>query len=354
MSKFLRNIIVYGCIMAVMLEVICRLGVDPFYYKAMDMYPPGRNNFLFVGSSRVPASIDESVFERNNLKCQVAGRGYTTGGIHLTALRYKLARDPRFLSETFVLVEYPDALVFEENADKYQYEVYEPKTSRYDRAMPHVILPYLTFKTMIEFIKLSPNSLNVKVKLALLYCSSAYRCILFLQEKQPVQRALTLIAPSRNASKSVLATEGGIKNQNFARAKRKAVELALLDSIELASGHLITEAELNSSILSEMNNLVRANGGRLLLFRVPLHSVQKNISASARASENKRIFELWLEKTGIEVLDTKHFQYSNDDFPDTWHLSVNRRSEFSSLLMDELISRKIVPASSTGAQYSNR
>lgn len=344
MKKFLLKFALYAVVFLLILELGCRVFADRFYFNKIGLYnSTKKDKVIFVGSSRVPATIDKKVFTDYKMNCVVAGRGYTTGGIHLTAFQHSLKKDPDYLKNANVFVEYSGNAVFLQDAERYQYQVFEPKFSEFDDAMPHVILPYLDAGGLKNFLTKSPNSLHVKVKLFFLYCSSAYRCMLMFQEKQPVKYILDkLFARKKLVVKSNLTNEGGIKSSNVKKAHYKAVMMAQKDSSAQAQSPLLTKEVLDRSILAKINDVVRNNGGKMHMFSVPLHTVQRSISSSERASENKRIFLQWLQENDISIIEAKGFEYNDNDFPDTWHLGVERRPEFSARLAQEIINQNIV------------
>lgn len=337
MKSFITKTALYAFLVFLILEVFCRVFVDRFYFDAIDIYKSKRaNSCLFIGSSRVPATIDKTVFSKNNIPCIVAGRGYTTGGIHLTALQHNLQKNPDYLRNVNVFIEYPENAVFTENARKYQYHVFEPKTAAFDKPMPHLILPYLNAATLKDFLVQSSNSLSVKIKLFFLYFSSAYRCILFLQAREPVEYIFKKAIKNKNKPALQLTTAGGIRNDHFSKTRMKALVLARMDSAEYATGKILTADSLKNSILAQITSLVKNNGGRLYMYKMPMHSVQRNILHSDRALQSKQVFDQWLQQNNIPTVFAEGFKYTDNDFPDTWHLSVTRRAEFSSLLINEL------------------
>jgi hypothetical protein len=354
MKAFIKKTALYAFLVFLSLEVFCRVFVDRFYFDAIDIYKSKEaNSCLFIGSSRVPATIDKTVFSENNIPCIVAGRGYTTGGIHLTALQHNLQKNPDYLRNVNVFIEYPEMTVFTEDARKYQYYVYEPQTSEFDKPMPHLILPYLNAATLKDFLVQSPNSISVKIKLFFLYSSSAYRCILFLQAKKPVEYVFKRAKNVKDKPALQLTTAGGIRNDHFSNARTKALVLARLDSAKYATGKILTADSLKNSVLAQITSLIKNNGGRLSMYRIPMHSVQRKILLSDRALQNKHVFDQWLQQNNIPVLFAKGFKYTDNDFPDTWHLSVTRRAEFSSLLINELVQQHIIPPTKNSVQQTS-
>jgi hypothetical protein len=158
------------------------------------------------------------------------------------------------------------------------------------------------------------------------------------QDKQPVKYVLErLFNRKKTAIKSNLTSEGGIKSSNLKRAHFKAVVLAKNDSAMQARNVLLSKEVLEESILAKLNTIITENGGRMYLYKVPLHTIQQSISKSKRASENKSIFLQWLAENDIRIVEAKEFDYIDSDFPDTWHLSVERRKDFSTRLAREII-----------------
>ncbi len=353
MNIFLRKVLLFLTIFILFAELLSRLLVDPFYFWQLDTYNlkrtdtartmparikrilPGKEtkhvDYLFIGSSRVPAAIDDQeIMEREPDKTAVvAGRGYLTPGIHYQALKKRLEKYPGYLQHASVFIELPGSRIYETAFSEDEMMVYESPDLKED-PMPHLILPYIGLKELVEFIRKSHNSFRVKARLTFSYCSSLYRSVPFIKEK--IQRFNN---PMIKKAGSLIASGGGIRNDHLEEARAKAMSLTKILVRESEKKPLLTPEDLDVSTLAHFNRLIKAHGGRLCLFKMPLHSVQKNLYSSEKERKNEQIFNRWLHERGIEVIANPHFHYADTDFPDIWHLSISRRKEFTALLMEE-------------------
>ncbi|MBN1950285.1 MAG: hypothetical protein JW801_03725 [Bacteroidales bacterium] len=346
MKRFLKKFILFSLIFLGSLELFSRLVVDPFYFFCINTFNEKnvkgiRNilncdtkhvDYLFIGSSRIPSTINPAVLkELSGGKTVInAGRGYMTAGIHYQALKCKLANYPDYLRNAFVFIEYPGPTIYTSPFEFDKFRVHEQKNCP-ETAMPHLLLPYLNFSDLCCFFRESHNSLTAKSEMLLLM-SSVYRSSEFLNEYFNRMGTVMLFKKDCND----LASEGGIRNDNMNAAIEEARSNAELEKKQLEIQPLLTFGQLEESSLAAIYRLVTQHGGRLILFEMPLHSVQQEIYASSKAQADKEILESWLRTKNIPIIRNTAFQYSDEDFPDTWHLGLNRRDEFSTLLFRQI------------------
>lgn len=342
MKKFLLRTLLFSLVFLALLEVISRLIVDPVYFNKLNTYnkkvksitdcyfsenETEHVDFLFIGSSRVPATIDAGVFSRQTGKTAiVAGRGYMNAGMHYQALKNKLKKSPNYLKGAVVFLEYAGSSTFETPFSYDQYFVFE--SPEFNEAMPHLVLPHIDGGYLKEYLKKSENSNYVKAKLVLLYFSSVYRTIPFIKE-----RLTNMDRPLLESENELLADEGGIRNDIIAVANEKAREHTKMALERSKNTPALTTDDLNSSTLAYLHKLIVENGGKLYLYHMPLHSIQQTVYNTEKEKFNQEVFESWLSYNQIKIIYNKNFMFRDSDFPDTWHLSKERRAEFSSLLL---------------------
>jgi hypothetical protein len=349
MKRFIIKTSLFLLIFFASLELISRLVIDPYYFFSINTYnvmpekqgfrdifhlkPTEHVDYLFIGSSRVPATINPSLIMKQdpNKIAIVAGRGYMTEGIHYQALVNKLQSFPNYLKGAKVFIEYPGSDIYSGSFYENEMKVYEPILAN-DKGMPQLLIPHLNCNSLLTFIKKSKNSNSVKLETVLLFCFSSYRTIPFIKEK------FSRLGENFFAAKTKkqLVSVGGIRNNNFEKAKKEAVEFASIQKIEIQDHPVLSFSDLDKSSLAYINDLISKNGGTLSLYKMPLSSVQEAVFSSDKAIQNKRIFERWLLSKGITVLNNEKFHYQDSDFPDGWHLSEDRRDEFTLLLFDEI------------------
>lgn len=351
MNKFIRKLVIIILALILFTEVVSRLLFDPFYFYSIDTYnvelaSPSiidvfrhKNtehvDLLFLGSSRVPATINPSVVMdlTKDKTAVVAGRGYMSAGIHYQAIKNRIREYPGYIEGSKVFLEYPGSSVYTTPFVEDKLKVYEPILEE-DKAMPHLLLPHVNFQSFKEFIKESGNSTSVKTHFALQYVFSSYRTISYIKEKFSRLEQVQLFQSSENLK---VANEGGIRNDNIDYAIQKADEYRDLQIQKIEDSKPLTFQDLEESTLSYLNELIISNGGELYLFRMPLSSMQAGVFQIDKSRENNKVFEEWLVNKGIMVFGAGDFTYQDKDFPDTWHLSLDRRDEFTTVLMDEVI-----------------
>lgn len=349
MRNFIKRTCITLLIFLVILELISRLIIDPYYYYSIDTYRFKQEktslneifkydinesvDYLFIGSSRVPATINPSIFTQEDpgKKAVVAGRGYMTAGIHYQALKNRLSINPDFLKGTSVLIEYPGSGVYTNPFSQDELTVYEPLLAK-DKAMPHLLLPHINFHSLFAFIKASNNSLKVKVDFAAQYFFASYRSSIFVKEKFHKLNNYYLF----KETKQNLATEGGIRNDNISEGMQQVIEYAEIQKDRIEKNAPLEFSDLDNSSLARFNKLIKDSGGKLFLYKMPLSSIQESAYKSEKALYNKSVFEEWIAVNQIDVLYNERFSYDDTDFPDTWHLSMSRRDEFSRILFDEI------------------
>jgi hypothetical protein len=334
LKQFIIKLLTFSFLGFILLELFARVFLDPQYFKDINTYLEKRPDkskietdhvdFLFIGSSRVPAAVDAHVFGQLNQNKIVinAGRGYLTSGIHYQAILNNLASYPEFLTGSIVLLEYPGSSIYTEGFLANRYVVNE--------SMSHLVLPHLDKKAWLNFIKKSNNSIDVKIRLTCSFLSAAYRTYAYVNEKYFKKRIYFKTSDQ-------VADEGGIRNDKIDAAKKLAISVAERSKQSLQTSPLFTKEYLDQSILAKLSEAINDHGGRLLLFEMPLHSVQAEVHSSSLAKKNKVIFEEWLQERKISVVRTSSFSYKDSDFPDMWHLSIKRRDEFTENLHHELL-----------------
>jgi hypothetical protein len=346
MKKFILRIGIFIIASFLVLEIFSRIFIDPIYFATINTYnikvegfsklfgtkPTPKVDYLFIGNSKVPATINPKIFagSNNDKIAVVAGRGSMTAGIHYQALSHRLKNYPEYLKDAYVFIEYPDPLVFTNLFIDDEFMVMEHNNGK---SRAHLLLPHLDWPSLLAYLNKSKNSNSTKIEMIPLFLSSAYRTSFFLNEQWAKRNQPFVAKPT-----SLLAIEGGIRNDNIEFAKKMAEEMAEQASENLTNSAMLTFESLNQSSLNKIATLIKENGGKLYMYEMPMHSLQNKFLYNPNLSEYKKVFEKWLEMKGIAVISCTDidFKYSDEDFPDAWHLGINRRDEFSSLLYTTL------------------
>lgn len=348
MKRFVTKLMVTLIVFWLVAETLSRIVIDPVYSYVINTYneKKGLNlhtlihgnasdhaDFLFVGSSRIPATINPDLMstQLGGQSVIVAGRGYMTPGIHYQALKHKLHLFPDYLNGAVVLLGYDGRPVYPTPFAEEKLRVYEPP-KWIGEPMPHLLLPHLSLSSLWEFLQVSPNSLGVKINLAAQFFSAAYRGSFFLNEKFNNRLNEPLLV-DHNSS---LVSEGGIRNDNMSRALELAKAMALTEAQSLKNSPSLTQAAIDTSAFANLFRLVTENGGRVFLYELPLHSIHAGLAKLPENQVSQKVFLHWLQQHQIPILNVSGFDYDDDDFPDAWHLAANRRDEFTQSLAQSL------------------
>lgn len=343
MKKFLLHTVYFILCTSLLLEFGSRVLVDQVYYYAIDPYRspaaltdsriseiwedwPDHVDYLFIGSSRVAAAIDpkqwSSQMKSENVSIN-AGRGFITGGTHYLALQHILTDEPEYLKGAKVFLELPGGAVYTEHYTEHVYDFYP--------AMPHLILPHINNDQFWEILK-RQSTFEEKAHLFALYWSSFYRTYPFFVEYKS-RFTDRLVRPESNNTAD-LKNVGGIKVDSLAVADAKERALRLTQKkIEAQSDQpALTADVLERSILAKLEALISAAGGELVLFEIPMHRTFARIYETESAMANKEVFRNWAENKGIKIMDAANFSIGDEDFPDYWHMSTSKRTEFTSFM----------------------
>jgi len=338
----MRKYIYQGFLIFICLEIVTRILIDPLYYYLVDSYTIDKSgynvhrlyfpekteqiDYLFIGSSRMPASIDINEFTRKKDSIVVvnAGKGFSTGSVHYLALTRLVENNPDILTNARVIIETEGGMNFTENFEKGRYKM--------DEYSLILLLPHLTLRSFIDFIRYSECELSLKIQLTKLYCSALYRNIPFIIDKarEKLYKA--------DHEVELIAAEGGIKTDAESIEQSRQIVIGYANQRIEDEKNLspFSEQDMNNSVMAAIHELISENGGRIILLDMPLHSVQDAVFTNEYNSQNKETFHNWTKKNNIPLVALEDFNYSDDDFPDFGHLGIHRRIEFTNKVMEKL------------------
>ncbi|MGC6431435.1 MAG: hypothetical protein ACON5F_10380 [Jejuia sp.] len=345
MKPFIIKIVKYFFIFYIVLEILSRIFVDPLFYFKLDTFriqecksiqcilnkSDDQPDYLFLGSSRVAALVNQDLLSKLSEKHVVnSARGYMTPGIMIHALESKLRKNPDFLKNSKVFLEYYGQGSLTNLYKTDELKVYESYTGKYT-SQPQIMLPHINFSDLKDFWSISSNSYRVKLKLTFLYFSAAYRCGLFVNEKFNYADKV-LYKGNTNVSNS-----GGIRNDYIQSTIQFAKLSAKKEKQRILSEPLFTSELLDESSLAKLNELIRKNGGELVLFKIPLHSISKEIFNNHKSKINNQVFEEWLISKNINLIEPKNLHFKDQDFADILHINADKKDKYTYSLYDEII-----------------
>lgn len=297
----------------------------------------GPVHVLFIGSSRVAASIDEKLFEEELLRYRPhparainVGTGYSYLLQHYLGLRNVLRSHPEYLRGCAVFVEAADGLP--------EYSTVKGKDWYVD-GRPELLTQVLKLG---DFPKMWVSAMSLDDKWYLSFRWLTRGSVLFARGNGMARKTLTkatekLIAAITAAWPGMqtesqpppdLTTAGGI------RTDQEGIMLARRLSLEEAHRELSDQRPLGKwteTVLGQIVFLVQQAGGRVVFYEMPLHSVQATPRRTTVRMADVQSFHTQAAAWGTPFL-TPNFSYTDDDFPDFWHLKRSRAREFTAAL----------------------
>lgn len=130
-----------------------------------------------------------------------------------------------------------------------------------------------------------------------------------------------------------------LRTDKFLREGIKTVEDINRNAKKLFDDYYIREKDMlerpwrewDKSILGDLVTMVQRNGGRVVFFEIPQTSMFDRIYHTPMREEDRIAFEKQAAIWGTPILRT-NLVYTDEDFPDHFHLSTEKSPEFSALL----------------------
>jgi hypothetical protein len=308
------------------IEIVARLftSILPFWYA--DAWQKAKKEdigYLFIGSSRVGCAILPEEFaaaatENGNVRKAInLGRGYSTLTEHYWGLKNLSAARPGGLKGVTVFLEAPGGLL----------ELTKRDDGWFHPQYPELLANALAISDLPQFWRID---CSVKQKTAItfekLFASVqivGYGKQLLMQAKKAFKDRGLL--PAERGIELVIA--GGVKasDANMSKAREYARQLVLAGATEskpVAAGQwLASEAR-------SLSQLIRKEGGQMVVYVMPVSSVQMQPLLTPQGVQNRQTLSKLLAADSINMLDPGMVT-SDDDFPDLWHLRSGRAAEFS-------------------------
>jgi hypothetical protein len=332
--NFLFRFLIFFVSLFIIFEIICRIFIDPVYFERTNLYSQVNEkdtvDYIFIGTSRTAASIVPEVFGNDSHKIAVnAGRGYSTSQTQYRALRFLLRRNPDVLKNCAVFLEAPMGICYTENGRIWIYESYA-----------YLLIPYMDQKDLFEFLLKAEDPVRTKTDVVLLYGFASWRDCFYIREKMDRRvkyylgkiTELSVAKKTETQHNSNMQEKGGIRQDSISvKVVRKLAHDVVPEVIK--SQTPLSLSDMDDSMLNRINQLVTGAGGRVYLFDSPLSSVIQKIYETDLAKANKKVFDLWIDQKGIPVIKAS-FGYSDEDFPDLFHLRASRAEEYTDSLLN--------------------
>ncbi len=318
----MKKLIPKICILLMFIEVIARLLSPVEWYGEIESLAKDNPvKYIFIGSSRVGCSINPSLFsqtvgsgDNQGITVNLA-KGYTTLVEHLFGILRIADATPGKLKGTVVFLEAPQGDIAVGNwQDGWLHQEY-----------PELLATTMRTHDLGAFWLKS----NADVTSKLMVTSSMLSAIPKLKGRWRTVFSGDNFLP-KNSSKlakgplwlaaEVRTDDDGIKN---------ARNLALADADRRIDNLRPLSADFwDKSVLKSLNAQVTSAGGRLVLFRMPISSIQARIGSTEVGRKNDELVCNALASNGIPILEP-NMMTTDADFPDLWHLRGSRNAEYT-------------------------
>jgi len=343
MNRFLIKVFGFVVFPFLVLEIAFRVAVwvkpAHLWYKGAEAKAKMEKiDFLFIGTSRVGAAIDENVFSeqmatgrtRKGLTLNM-GYGYSTMQIHYLALLELQQTNPENFKGCTVFIEapfgLPDAVTWPENW--------------VTEKSPLLIVNYLKARDIIMFWRVSKNPWETKTYVTLAWGSKAIYGIAQLRSlglaigeaiiKSLVDKIMrqTFSIPSQADSLKIdLSSKAGIRTD--AAAVDQVRQLAIT-AAQAAMKNQQPVDNWEQTVLWDVIRFVRANGGNVVFYSMPLSTIQEQPLNTPLRQADKKAFITKAAACQVPYL-TVPFDKTDDDFPDLWHLRKSQSPKFTTAL----------------------
>ncbi len=337
MRRLFIKSLIFVLIPLIVGELIGRFWSGPSWYEhwyaaQTPAISEARQCYLFVGTSRVAAAIDEQAFaaslqdvEGCNGPAFNLGLGYSTLAEAYLGLRRISESRPNGLSGCTVLVEAPVGIPsWDSWADSW---IAPPAAGP--------LVGYIEFRDVAPFLFYSATPLGDKMFVLAAKLLKSPEVIARLRAKlgsiiDDASMSSEVRGDARDNNAPALVSKGGIRNDAYgAEVVRQAALKQALTALGVQQP--VSEAIWSKSVLKSIVSLVRQKGGKIVIFNMPLSSVQQAPLTTAQRMNDKKLFLRMAEDWNVPLLAVP-IELSDKDFPDLWHLSKTRAQEFTQSL----------------------
>ena len=329
----------------------------PLWYSRADVIASrAKIDFLFIGSSKMAAAVNEEIFDylisahfgRRILSLNL-GQAYSSAQMHYLGLRNLMQKYPTSFDHVTLFIE--------ARAD-FPYSLFHTNwKSKWFRKQPQLLVPLLRQPDLVPFWKTRDTTINEKVYITLKYLMARSTIIGFRERirkkiEQDGQKFCARIGrllfrlPFSPEMQSKIRPSGGIKDNPKDLENTKEIALKYYAAL---SEHKKILDRWDKSVLADIVRLIKRQGGKVIFLNLPAHSAELNAYRTPTHETNKVIIKEHLKKWGAAIL-TPDFAYTDDDIPDYFHLGISRNAEFSKKLALAYIMHSKKPKSGARAR----
>jgi len=336
-SRFGRKVAAFLAGASLVLVVLYQIGGygrkdGNTWFRALP--PPASGDtleVLFIGSSRVAAAVDPATFDsvasiaaRRPVRSFNLGMGFSTYHEVLFALR-EMGRDGG-LRNRLVLLEAPGGLPRHARWDDPWFEGdTRIMLSRYMRPGD---LPLLWREAKLD----AGDKTLATVEVLTGWQNNFWRLRTVLSDRTRglLDRVGALFRPqapvvAADPVEALVFARGGIRldASRIGKIRESAIEFAAAESADPRPW-----TGWDSTLLPSIVQQIRAGGGDVGLFEMPVCSYQRRVFESPRRREGAVEFAAFRRNLGLAVVPSDTL-YGDESFPDLWHLGIPAALSFS-------------------------
>lgn len=340
-KKFWLSFVIFIILPIILAELLfrCIPFINNFYLSKTDVVysvKPDSNkiHYYFIGSSHVAAAIDEQILndqlKSDSITAFNVGRGTSTGTVFYLALE-KLAREG-LLNNAKVFLEAPRGISFYTES-KFGGEWINSQNI-------HLLIPYLDTRSFIEFWKYSGNTFPTKIDVSLNYLFYTMRVSSLIREilqrnsfKELIDKILgntgnKMINEPEIQSEQNLTAKGGIKVDSMSVADARKLAYAYFNEVA-HNQKIVSVSGWQQSRLNDIIKLLDKYNAELVLYDMPISSVEAQIFQTDIANQNRQNFRKYLDDHQPQYISFDFSTYTDADFPDLWHVSKDKSVEYT-------------------------
>lgn len=343
MKLFIKNATLF-LIPILLFEVVVRLFLNPpTWYGVVDKnWHQDSQKVYLLGSSRtacafVPQTIGNELVKATGKPIDVynLGRGASSLMMHLFGLKQLLKSHPDALNGSLVVIEAVEGLPhYRTWSDSWL----EGPSSLLPALIPFEKLP-LFWKSSTELSLKLQNTFEYFVRLALWIPKIKEE--FEDQGQKTIQASLMSVRQRIYPNRPVMGYQeirevGGIRTDEVGIRHMREVIAKTIPQVKKRMEKETPYSNWRTTVLFELVELIKANGGRVAFADIPLPTVLGSEFHTPMREKDRELFRVQAKEWNYPILKASTFHYSELDFPDLSHLRANRAEEYSVLMAKEI------------------
>lgn len=314
------------------------------YIQAIHLPPAERVDFIFIGRSRVPAGINIETFEsvvgdalRRDVKAMMLGNGGRSLITHYLGLRELFRTHPERFKDCVVLLEAPFGLP--------EYQRWDvPWREAGNGNWPDKRVAALIDGDDVEKIRQAEDG-DIDYYKWLAYCVEResyafyYRKLIQKRARSKIIDITDLVSEKmglslRSSFKMVDVELGG--GETIDEDVYNAALFLAQEFVEGQTGEVSPYGSWDESVLDDLKQLVRENGGELVLFETQMAKIfEEAYATEVRLADRERL-NAYAQRERIPYIEIGK-RYPDEAFPDLWHLSRKLAPEYTTNIASKLL-----------------